>query len=189
MIFFDFDKTITRRDTLLPLAYYICKKSGTTLRYWVFLVFFVCFKLRFISNWRLKQLFLSFFFDGQKIENLKDLIRNFEEDFLFGDLNPSIHSNLRKYIDCHYKVFIVSANFDIILANLSILGGAEIIATRVSYNRNENRYRIEGNILRGIEKLRVIERRFGECVFEEAKFYGDREDKLLLKAFTDSFTV
>jgi len=187
--FFDFDKTITKKDTLKPLALYISRIKNNPISFYIFLFYCLCFKLRIIPNRKLKELFLKLFFDGYSVDRLKDLIFKFEEDFIKMNLNQNIFTEFVNYVRNGSSVFIVSSNLRIFLENLTILKDANIIATEVEYNKINNTYKLRGDICSGLEKINRLKQMFGYQIFEKAIFYGDKEDEMLLKIFNKSITV
>lgn len=189
IVIFDFDKTLTKKDTLMPFANYISKKRGQIIKFYIFLFYYFLFKLRIISNKVLKEIFLKEFFDGYAIEELKEFIQDFEKCFIKKNLNKDIFNKFSEYIKNGYKVIVLSSNLEIILKNLSMLKDATILGTVVNYNKLNSTYRIKGNVCRESEKIRRLKVLFGDEIFEKAIFYGDKEDKFLLKIFKKSIKV
>jgi phosphoserine phosphatase len=187
--FFDFDKTIIKKDTLRPFALYISRIKNNSVLFYVFILFFLFFKLRLLSNKKLKNVFLKLFFDGYSLEELKELILKFEDSFVRNNLNHNVFLQFINYIESGNKVFVISSNLEIFLKHLTILRNANIIATEVQYSRENNTYKLQGNVCRGSEKIKRLKWMFGDLIFEEAMFYGDKEDKLLLKTFKKSIQV
>ncbi len=187
VVFFDFDKTLTTRDTLLPFAFHVCRKTKRLASFLTLIFCYMLLRLKLISNKDFKSLFLRFVINGITQEDLKDIVSEFENSFIKNHLNRPVFDKFREYIESGCKVVIVSSNFDILLENLSMINKALIISTQTDYK--DKRYYIKGDVCAGEEKLKKIEAIFGKRIFEEAIFYGDKEDKILLRAFKTSIEV
>ena len=77
---FDFDGTLTTRDTLLAFIRYA---KGTGAFLWGFLRhahLLVLMKLRLYPNWKAKQRVFSYFFKGMSLEEFDTLCRQFAAD-------------------------------------------------------------------------------------------------------------
>lgn len=188
-VIFDFDKTIITKDSLLPFALYISKSRKQIIRVYIFLFFYLLLKLKLISKYFFKDLFLRIFCNGYSKEELKNLVSKFEIEFVEKNLNREIFNKFKKYITDGYKVIILSSNFDILLENLSLLKGAScIISTETEYLNISKTYKVK-NYAEEIEKIKKIEEVFGRELFENGIFYGDKEHKLLLNLFKNSIQV
>lgn len=189
IVFIDFDKTLVKKDTLIPLVFFIARFRKKMVNFFAFLLCFIIFKMKFISNKQLKVIFLKYFFDGLPPDALKKIFHEFENGFIKENLNKDIYFKFNDHLKGGYDIIIVSSNFTLMLENLETIKGARIIATETDYEDEGRRYTIKGDVCAGKEKINRIAVAFGSNIFEEASFYGDKNDEIVLKAFKKSFKV
>ena len=108
---FDFDGTLTTRDTLLAFIRYA---KGTGAFLWGFLRhahLLVLMKLRLYPNWKAKQRVFSYFFKGMSLEEFDTLCRQFAADNR-QLLRPEGVKTLQQAQADGAEVLIVSASID-----------------------------------------------------------------------------
>ena len=108
---FDFDGTLTTRDTLLAFIRYA---KGTGAFLWGFLRhahLLVLMKLRLYPNWKAKQRVFSYFFKGMSLEEFDTLCRQFVADNR-QLLRPEGVKTLQQAQADGAEVLIVSASID-----------------------------------------------------------------------------
>lgn len=186
---FDFDKTLTMKDTLMPLAFHVSKAKKRKRDFYFLFGYYLLFRCKLISDKEFKNIFLRIIFDGYLIENVQNLIEGFEHEFVIKNLNSPVYSELKRYLANGYRVIVISSNLKIMLSNLKLLKPVVIIATEVGYNSTDRCYTIKGNPCKDLEKLRRLETTFGKKIYKQAIFYGDKEDALLLRTFKNSIHV
>lgn len=109
---FDFDGTLTTRDTLLEFIRYA---RGTWSLFWGFLLYsplLVLMKLRLYPNYRAKQRIFSYYFRGMTIEAFDSLCQRFARDNRERLLRPEGIATLRQALADGAQVLIVSASID-----------------------------------------------------------------------------
>lgn len=183
MVIFDFDKTIVRKDTLFPFAVHMAKIRRKWIALLIFFAAGVLFKTRLLSNKQLKQSLLSLLLNGYSKEALKRAVGDFEEGFIRQHLNEAVVQELQKARETKRKVIIASANLSVLLANLNLLDGTDLVATQVNYEQEQKKYKIAGDVCRGETKLRMLTNVYGEAIIEHADFFADSEDHFLLSKF------
>ena len=108
---FDFDGTLTTRDTLLEFIRYAC---GTVRFLWGFLLYsplLVLMKLRLYSNGKAKQKVFAHFFKEMTIEAFDALCQDFASNHRHL-LRPEVVSQLEQALSEGSEVLIVSASID-----------------------------------------------------------------------------
>ena len=108
---FDFDGTLTTRDTLLAFIRYA---KGTRAFLWGFLRhahLLVLMKLGLYPNWKAKQSIFSYFFKGTSLDDFDALCRQFAADNRHLLRLEGIKTLLKAEAD-GAKVLIVSASID-----------------------------------------------------------------------------
>ena len=77
---FDFDGTLTTRDTLIAFIRYAKGTGAFALGFLRHAHLLVLMKLRLYPNWKAKQRVFSYFFGGMRLEDFDALCRQFAED-------------------------------------------------------------------------------------------------------------
>ncbi len=181
IIIFDFDGTLTKCDTLRPFAAYIAKKYTQNNKLYLFYFVLLMYKLKLVSDKRLKEAFLKLFIKEKSIEEIEEIVNLFLDEMLPDIINNSVLEKLKNHVNSHDRVYIASANFDFLLKALvkkwDISG---IISTETSQRNGCYTGKILGDTCKGENKLEKIEAVLGEGVLKGAIAYADEEDKLLL---------
>ena len=109
---FDFDGTLTTKDTLLEFIRF-AKGSGQMFRgFLLFSPLLILMKLHLFPNWKVKQKIFSYFFKGMKIDDFNALCTRFAEQNRHL-LRPSGIEKVRQAIyEEHTTVLIISASID-----------------------------------------------------------------------------
>jgi phosphatidylglycerophosphatase C len=179
--FFDFDGTITRKDTLLEFIRY-CKGSfGFYLGFAINLPFLIGYKLRMISNQSAKEKVLRFFFSGTTVEDFKKNCEDFGRRVVPGLVRPKALEEISRLKAQGVKVVVVSAspeNWIIDWANKLEL---ELIASRLETRDGKVTGKIIGKNCHGDEKVVRIREVYDLSNFNVVAAYGDSEgDKAML---------
>lgn len=74
---FDFDGTVTRRDSLLEFIRFACGGTRFLCGFLLYSPLLVLMKLRLYPNWKVKQKIFSHFFRGDRIEDFDEVCRLF----------------------------------------------------------------------------------------------------------------
>lgn len=157
LVVFDFDKTLTKKDTLLGF-YRFCNP------YWYrfikdFFFFFFSFLhfIKVIDNNKLKKIGISLYLKGKKKENLNILGEKYSKTIVFNDVYQSVF--LAKYPNA----VIASASFEEYLRPIFI--NNKLIASRLEYRDatviglKENAYAIHKKdilIREGIKEIDIF---------------------------------
>ena len=182
IVAFDFDGTLTTKDTLLAFIRYA---KGST-RFWLgFLRYapqLVLMKLGLYPNWKAKQKVFAHFFKGMTIEAFDDLCQRFAHDNLHLLRSQGIKT-LMQAQDDGAEVVIVSASIDNwvqpFFADVTVLG------TQIEVENGLLTGRFLTNNCYGQEKVNRILARYPNREDYHLTAYGDsRGDKELL-AFAD----
>lgn len=114
VVVFDFDKTLTYKDTVFPFFLDVSRK-GIPFFFKVPLFFFcmVLFKLKLISNSTLKRIGVYFFLRNQRLSLLKEKSREFADKIKFNELFMTYD-----FSDPSEDIYIISASFEIYLKEI-----------------------------------------------------------------------
>jgi len=183
LVLFDFDGTLTTRDTIRPFASFLCEACGRPgiTRAAVDLSLLLL-KLRLTSNHAFKQQLLKLLVQGEPARRVEELVVQFHTTHLESILNRPVVDSLLGHCAAGDDVYLVSSNFDFFLEPLqkrwSLKG---ILATQTEVRDGRFTGRVLGPACDGREKLTRVIASFGERSAREAVAYGDsRGDSFLL---------
>ena len=111
ILFFDFDGTLTTKDTLLEFILYSCGKVRFLLGFLLYSPLLVFMKFGLYPNWKVKQHVFSYFFAGMKLESFNSQCRKFAIDCRYL-LRPEAVKEMETAMTQGIKVYVVSASID-----------------------------------------------------------------------------
>ena len=176
--FFDFDGTITTKDTFLE---FIKFSKGTFAFYLGFLLnspYIVAFKLKIISNQKAKEKVLRFFFRGTDVDEFKKLCERFSEQRLPALIRTKALNEIDRLRHENYFIVIVSASPQNWIKHWADKIGVELIASCLEVKDRKITGRLEGRNCHGQEKVRRITQKYIMNEFEQIYAYGDTKGDL-----------
>jgi len=179
--FFDFDGTVTRKDSLLEFIKY---SKGNFSFYFGFLLhspFLIAYKLQLLSNQRAKEMMLGYFFGKMPVDEFNKLCEQFINEKMPSLIRPKALKEIKKLKEGGAEVVIVSASPENWLNSWCRSIGVKCIATRLAINENKISGRIDGLNCHGEEKVRRINEIYDLKTFSSVYGYGDTHgDKPML---------
>jgi phosphatidylglycerophosphatase C len=171
--FFDFDGTITTKDTLLQFIKYV---KGDVAFYFGFLLhapMLILYKLQIVPNQRAKEIILRYFFGNMREEVFNDHCAKFIAVKLPALLRPKALHEIRSLKDKGAEIVIVSASPENWLQSWCDSGGLQCIATKLVVAKNKITGRIDGRNCHGQEKVNRIKSLFNLAEYSDVYAYGD----------------
>ena len=111
--FFDFDGTITKKDSTIKFIRYLVGDIKFFLGVFLLLPFIVLYKVKIISNNAIKQIIITYFFKGKDIIEFQKK----SEYFSLNEIDPIIRKKALDKIFWHkengHTIVIVSASIDL----------------------------------------------------------------------------
>ncbi len=108
---FDFDGTLTRKDTLLEFIKFACGNRRFYTGLLLYSPILVLMKLKFYPNWKAKQKFFSYFFKGMNYEKFKSLGESFVE-VVEKIKREDLVIKLQEHIAEGHDVYVISASIE-----------------------------------------------------------------------------
>lgn len=190
IVIFDFDKTLTIKDSLAPFANYIAKKRSDYLKLFLFYFSLFIYKLKCVNDKTFKEFFLKLFIRDLNTIDVEKIVREFFNDKLKYLINEKVFNKLENHIVSGDTVYIVSANFDFFLEPIiKIWNLSGVISTQAEKKNSCFTGKIIGNTCKGEDKLRKIETILGYEKLREAIAYGDKQDIYLLKSVAEGIEI
>jgi HAD superfamily hydrolase (TIGR01490 family) len=177
---FDFDGTLTRRDSLLP---FLRIAMGSWKFWWGLLVMspiLVAYALRLIPNWWAKQALLTYFLAGWREQQLQEIAQRFAVEEIPKLVHPEALARLRWHQEKGHQTILVSASLEVyLLPWAKIMGFDQVIGTQLEVQNDILTGRILGKNCHGKEKiirLKALMQDLSQyCLYGYGDSRGDRE--------------
>ncbi len=190
--FFDFDGTITTKDTLLE---FIKFSKGTGSFYLGFALnspWLVAYRLKLIPNQKAKERILTWFFRNTTLPDFQRSCDEFAQNRIPGLIRPKALHEIQLLKEKGFSVVIVSASPQNWLQKWTAGLDLPLIATRLEIKQLKETSRLTGKIqginCHGQEKVRRIKEEYALSDFDDIHAYGDTSgDKPMLGLANHSF--
>jgi len=182
LVLFDFDGTITTKDTLVEFANFYRGRVGYLLGMLMLAPVMALYALKLIPNWKAKQFFLARFFKGEKIEAFNLQCFNFSTMIIPTLLRPEAMKAIEKHRMEQATIAVVSASAENWVKPWCDQNRVICISTRLEVNDGMITGKLQGRNCYGDEKVCRIKERFNLSDFDKVIAYGDsRGDKEMLE--------
>ena len=186
--FFDFDGTITTKDTLLEVIKYQKGKAGFYAGFLVNMPVLFALKLKLISNQAAKEKILKYFFKGMPLSSFQAACNLFAKDVLPTMLRPLAMAEIKKLRSLGFEIVIVSASPENWIKKWSDETGLQLIATHLQTVDSLLTGYVQGQNCNGEEKVTRIKAAYNLSQYDEIYCYGDSVgDKPMLSLATKVF--
>lgn len=182
--FFDFDGTITSKDTLAE----IIKFSKGELNYYFGLAalspVLAAYKFKLLSNQRAKEIMLAYFFKGTDISDFNSICVAFTKKKLPQLLRKNALTEIRKHIQNNTTVVVVSASPVNWVYPWCDYFNIDCIATQLEVKNKKITGRILGRNCTGNEKVERIKTKYNLNDYSSVYAYGDTKGDLPMLALS-----
>jgi phosphatidylglycerophosphatase C len=186
--FFDFDGTITTKDTLLEIIKF---QKGRTSFYFGFILhtpWLIAYKLNWLSNNLAKEKILTYFFAGMDEQVFQEKCDLFAEKIIPGIVRPGALSEINVLRSRNFEIVVVSASAGNWIRKWSESLSLQLIATKLEIKNGLITGKIEGENNHGIQKALNIREQWNLNEYEEIYAYGDSSgDNPMMALATKSF--
>lgn len=131
---FDFDGTLTKKDTLFDFLKFSFPKSYSK-QFLLFVPLFILSKLKLVNPGKVKEKFISSFLKGKSYVEIHQLAQNYFEK----NHQTLIHKKADEYlksISNYHDKFIVSASLDFWIEPFASYYGMGLISTKGSFDEH-----------------------------------------------------
>jgi phosphatidylglycerophosphatase C len=186
--FFDFDGTITNRDSFLEFIKFQKGKTAFYIGFLRFLPWLAALKLRLKANEVVKQKILVYFFEGMPLTAFQASCDSFGEKIIPKMIRPGALAEIGRLKNLQFDLVVVSASPANWIKSWTDSQGLGLIATRLEIKDGLVTGRIEGKNCHGEEKVLRIRQDWDLFEFQEVYAYGDTPgDKPMLSLASRSF--
>jgi HAD superfamily hydrolase (TIGR01490 family) len=180
---FDFDGTITNKDTLLEFISYTKGKKKLYRGLIKFLPYLILMKLKLYPNWKLKEIIFSYYFKGISLNQFNEWGENFSIK-ISSIVRPKAVLAIENHLKNGDNVIIISASIENwIIPWAKKIGLINVLSTKIEVDKTG---KLTGKFLTkncyGLEKVkRLIEIYPNKESFELIAYGDSNGDKELIK--------
>lgn len=176
--FFDFDGTITTKDTLLEFIRYSKGNLRFLLGFLINAHYLVAMKLKMISNQKAKEKVLEHFFKGIPVDEFELKCHSFYKLVLPGLIRKGAVEEIQSLKKKGMVVVVVSASPENWIRDWAKEMAVELIASKLQVVDAVVSGKIMGNNCYGQEKVRRIKEKYNIGDYEQVYAYGDTKGDL-----------
>ncbi len=186
--FFDFDGTITTKDTLLEIIKFLKGKSFFYLGFLLHTPWLVAYKLNWVSNDLAKQKILIYFFGGMGAQIFQEKCDLFAVNVIPDLVRPGALKEINELRKQGFEIIVVSASAGNWIRKWTDTNCLQLIGTKLEVKNGLITGRIEGKNNHGVQKAVNIKDHWNLKDYDEIYVYGDsRGDRPMMELATRSF--
>jgi phosphatidylglycerophosphatase C len=186
--FFDFDGTITTKDTLLEIIKFIKGKSSFYLGFLLHTPWLLAYKFNWVSNSRAKQKILIYFFGGMEARVFQEKCDLFAVNIIPGLIRPGALMEISELKKQGFEIVVVSASAGNWIRRWTDSICLQLMGTKLEVKNGLITGRIDGENNHGVQKAVNIKGHWNLEEYEEIYVYGDSSgDKPMMELATKSF--
>lgn len=173
LVLFDFDGTITSKDTLAQIMIHYHGNARYLLGLFILSPLILFYMLKLIPSWKTKQLMLSLFFKGQDAIVFDDKCRDFSLRIVPKLVRAKALEKIRDYQSAGATVVVVTASAENWVKPWCDQLGIACLGTKLEVVNNTITGKILGKNCHGSEKVCRVTEKFDLRNFEEIIAFGD----------------
>jgi phosphatidylglycerophosphatase C len=186
--FFDFDGTITTKDTMLEFIKF-CKGNASYYKGMIKLSpYLVMLKAGLVSNTVAKEKMLAHFFGQTSLKKFNEDCRQFNIKIVPALIRAGAIKKIKEHFDNKDEVVVVSASAENWIADWCNANGIKYLATQLEIIDEKITGKLSSANCHGEEKVNRIHQAFKLTDYSTIYCYGDTSgDKPILKLATFAF--
>jgi phosphatidylglycerophosphatase C len=186
--FFDFDGTITTRDSMPEIIKFLKGRSAFYTGILMNMQWFIAYQINLISAGLLKEKILSYFFSGMPEHIFQEQCDLFADRKLPGLIRPDAIAEMDRLRKEGFEMVIVSASAENWIRNFAKRKSLQLIATKLQVKNGAITGKIEGKNCKGEQKVISIQEKWDLASFDKIYVYGDTPaDKPMMALASQSF--
>jgi len=186
--FFDFDGTITTKDSLLEFIRFTRGNQRFLFGFLIHLHYIIAFKLKLVTNQKFKEKMLEYFYKGTPASEFESMCSGFAKNILPRFIRSGAIEEIKKLQESGSLVVTVSASPEEYLRIWAQGYGIQVIGSRLEVKNNSITGKIVGKNCHGPEKVRRILELHKMEDYEVVYAYGDTSGDLpMMELATNSF--
>jgi phosphatidylglycerophosphatase C len=186
--FFDFDGTITTKDTLLEFIKFSKGKFHFLIGFLLNAHYLIAYKLKLISNHSAKEKILHFFFANTSAEDFKKYCNTFSKNILPQLIRSKAMEEINHLQKNNTVVVVVSASPENWIEEWANKNQIQLIGSRLEIKNGKLTGKLSGKNCHGNEKVSRIRDAFNLSEYNIVAAYGDSKgDKPMLRLATNAY--
>jgi HAD superfamily hydrolase (TIGR01490 family) len=184
---FDFDNTITCKDSLIDFIYH----TVGPLRFWGG---FLClsplltlYQLGLVNSGKTKEMVLNHFFKNYTKEKFTTIASLYSQNHLPAIIRESALQRIHWHQNQGHQIVIVSASPENYLTGWCQHIDARLLATQLEFKEGKFSGKLKGLNCKAQEKIRRLEEHYDLKKFEYIYAYGDNKSDLVQKSIANEF--
>lgn len=178
----DFDGTITTDDSLIKFIRYVVGDLKTLWGMILLSPMLITYKLKFIPNYKAKQIMLSYFFKGMDEKQFQKAAKEYSLKHIDTILRPQAIKKIAWHKEQGHTVVVVSASIECWLKPWCDKNNLNLIATKIEIKDGLVTGKLLTKNCYGIEKANRVKEVYNLSDYDYIYAYGDsRGDKELLE--------
>lgn len=173
--FFDFDGTLVKGDSLKAFLLFYFKNNQSKLLFkaFLFLPYFLAYRLGLIPNSSSKAKLFKLFFKGEKREVFLSKSKQFSDEWIDKNLNTQVWNKLQWHKKKGHLVYVVSASIDTYLLPWIKRNEIKLLSTEMDLSNDPISGKWKTPNCYGSEKVNRIVEEINLDSFEASYAYGD----------------
>lgn len=184
---FDFDGTITTKDSFADFIFYSHGTPKTLLGILVVSPILVLYVLKIMPNWKAKQKVFAYFYKGWEKKDFEAAAERYIRERLPHIIRPAALKRLEWHKKEGHRIVIVSASFENYLKHWCEAFGFELLATKVEIKDGTLTGQFASKNCFGEEKVERLKETYDLNDFEFIYAYGDSKGDMALAKISDEF--
>jgi HAD superfamily hydrolase (TIGR01490 family) len=182
---FDFDGTITHKDSLLDFVQYAIGKPAYYKGLLALSPTLLAFKLTLIRNDIAKQTFIAHFFRDWDYVHFKKIADDYSQNAIDHIVRPEMREKLQWHQQQGHDTVIVSASIETWLKPWCEKNNVDLIATQLEVIDNKMTGKFSSKNCYGAEKARRINEQYDLSIYQTIYAYGDSSGDKEMLALAD----
>lgn len=186
--FFDFDGTLTTKDSFIELLKFSTSKFKFYASFLLLSPLLILIKLKLIEGGNGKKIVANFFFKSYGEKEFDELCRSFAKNKIPEFLKQDGLAKIKEHQNNENQIVLVSASFENYLKYWTNKIDIELIGTKFDVGQANEPIKFLGKNCNGLEKVNRITAKYELKQYETIFAYGDTSgDKEMLEIADKSF--
>jgi phosphatidylglycerophosphatase C len=173
LILFDFDGTITRKDSLIVFIKYVIGDFNYYKGLLILSPMLLAYKLKIISNNIAKEKLIAHFFKGWDKIEFQSIANNYSIEKIDEIIRPKALERIKWHQEKGHTVVIVSASVECWLKGWCKKNNLGLIGTKLEVKNNKLTGKFSTKNCYGIEKVNRIKEKYNLSDYNTIFAYGD----------------
>jgi len=183
--FFDFDGTLTTRDTLIDFTRYMAGPFKFMTGLVVLFPQLLLTLLKIIDKDKMARHFIKYYYRNKNINELEQLAAGYTKKRIPKLMNPDVYSQFRHHKRNNHEIAVVSASPFIWLSIWCKNNNVDLIATKMVIENDIIKGLLIGNRCNGDEKVRRIKEKYEISGYDTIYAYGNSQGDMPMLQMAD----